>query len=142
MTKQKQTKKAGSPRKASKTSTTAKAAKAPRTKERDPRLPAAGTTLVRPYKGKEIRVKVLEDGFEYEGKPYRSLTGIALVVTGYPACSGPNYFKLTGPAAATPKARKTKAKAAKEKPDVAPAAVTEAPASEEPTSAYGLSQRA
>lgn len=50
---------------------------------RDPRLLVAGATLVRPYKGKDIRVRVLADGFEYAGMPYRSLTAIARAVTGY-----------------------------------------------------------
>src|SRR5215470_9657839 len=35
---------------------------------RDPRLPEAGTTLERQYRGKIICVKVLKDGFEYDGK--------------------------------------------------------------------------
>lgn len=49
---------------------------------RDSRLPLPGTTLVRAYRGKTLRVTVLEDGFEYEGKPYRSLTAVAKKVTG------------------------------------------------------------
>lgn len=41
-----------------------------------------GTVLTRPYKDKTVRVLVMENGFEYEGKVYRSLSAIAKVVTG------------------------------------------------------------
>lgn len=51
-------------------------------RERDPRLPAPGTVLEREYDGKTIRVKVLEDGFEFRGETYRSLSGIAREATG------------------------------------------------------------
>jgi len=49
---------------------------------RDARLPIPGTTLTRVYRGETIRVTVLEDGFEYEGERYRSLTAVAKKVTG------------------------------------------------------------
>jgi Protein of unknown function (DUF2924) len=49
---------------------------------RDPRVPLAGTTLERKYRGKTVSVKVLEDGFEYEGRRYESLSSIASSVTG------------------------------------------------------------
>lgn len=51
---------------------------------RDPRIPAVGSAIVRQYKGKAIRVVVLdaEDGFEYNGQRYRTLTAVAKVVTG------------------------------------------------------------
>jgi hypothetical protein len=49
---------------------------------RDPRLPAAGTTLQRQYRDRTITVKILADGFEYEGKIYESLSSIASLVTG------------------------------------------------------------
>jgi len=51
-------------------------------RERDPRLPAAGTVLEREHEGKTIRVKVLEDGFEFRGKTYRSLSAVAREATG------------------------------------------------------------
>jgi hypothetical protein len=41
-----------------------------------------GTQIVREYQGVEHRVTVLEDGFEYAGKPYRSLSAIARTITG------------------------------------------------------------
>jgi hypothetical protein len=49
---------------------------------RDPRLPAAGTVLQRQYRDRTITVKVLADGFEYDGKTYESLSSIASSVTG------------------------------------------------------------
>lgn len=51
-------------------------------RERDPRLPPPGTVLEREHDGKTIRVKVLDDGFEYRNKTYRSLSAIAREVTG------------------------------------------------------------
>jgi hypothetical protein len=48
----------------------------------DARLPSAGTLLVRRYQHRDVIVKVLKDGFEYEGKIYRSLSAIARQVTG------------------------------------------------------------
>ena len=50
--------------------------------KKDPRLPKPGTVLNRQYKGKEIIVTVLDDGFEYDDKKYRSLSAIAKEVTG------------------------------------------------------------
>ena len=50
--------------------------------QRDPRLPKPGTTIQRVYKGRTLLVRVLEDGFEYDGKPYRSLSALAKKVTG------------------------------------------------------------
>jgi len=38
--------------------------------------------LTRDYKGTEHRVTVLEDGFEFRGARYRSLSKIALEITG------------------------------------------------------------
>ena len=43
---------------------------------------ATGTQIVREYQGIEYRVTVLEDGFVYAGKPYRSLSAIARAITG------------------------------------------------------------
>jgi hypothetical protein len=50
--------------------------------QRDQRLPAPGTLLSRRFERRDIVVKVLERGFEYEGRPYRSLSAIAREVTG------------------------------------------------------------
>lgn len=51
-------------------------------RRRDRRLPAAGTVLTRPYRGRVISVTVLEKGFEFEGQVHRSLSAIADLVTG------------------------------------------------------------
>jgi hypothetical protein len=49
---------------------------------RDRRLPLAGSVLERSYRGQAIRVKVLDDGFEYNGRKHASLSSIASQVTG------------------------------------------------------------
>jgi hypothetical protein len=54
----------------------------PKKRERDPRLPAPGTVTEREHGGKTIRVKVIEDGFEFRGKTYRSLSAVAREATG------------------------------------------------------------
>jgi len=48
----------------------------------DRRLPFPGTVIIKHYKGTVVEVKVLENGFEYNGKPYKSLSKIACEVTG------------------------------------------------------------
>jgi len=53
-----------------------------------------GTTLVRQWRGHAHTVLVREDGFEYEGERYRSLTVIAERITGA-HWSGPRFFGLT-----------------------------------------------
>ncbi len=42
----------------------------------------AGTRLVREHAGVKHVVTVLPDGFEWEGRPYRSLSAIARAITG------------------------------------------------------------
>ncbi len=49
---------------------------------RDPRLPPAGTELRRTFDGTEHVVTVLDDGFTFRGKQYRSLSLIAREITG------------------------------------------------------------
>jgi hypothetical protein len=44
--------------------------------------PLVGTKLVREHSGIQHVVTVLQDGFEYEGRPYRSLSAIARSITG------------------------------------------------------------
>jgi len=61
---------------------------------RDPRLPMPGTVISRSYKGAELTVKVLDKGFEFEGRVYRSLSAIAREVTGT-SWNGFNFFGLT-----------------------------------------------
>lgn len=62
-------------------------------RRRDPRLPDPGTMLQRQYRGKAIVVKVLREGFEYEGKKYESLSAIASSATGM-RWNGYSFFGL------------------------------------------------
>jgi hypothetical protein len=48
----------------------------------DPRKPMAGTQLIREWEGAEHRVTVRRDGFEYDGRRYKSLSAIARSITG------------------------------------------------------------
>src|SRR5215213_5749762 len=58
------------------------------------RLPIPGTVLTRKYRGKQVAVKVLPAGFEYEGQTYRSLSAVAKAVTGS-HWNGHLFFGLT-----------------------------------------------
>ena len=49
---------------------------------RDKRLPIPGTLITKNYKGTDIRVKILDKGFEYNDKVYKTLTAIAKEITG------------------------------------------------------------
>lgn len=53
-----------------------------KTRGRDRRLPIPGTVITKEYRGKNIQVKVLDNGFEYNGKIYKHLTAIAEEITG------------------------------------------------------------
>jgi hypothetical protein len=44
--------------------------------------PIAGTRLIREWKGAEHCVTVRQEGFEYQGRPYKSLSAIARHITG------------------------------------------------------------
>lgn len=44
--------------------------------------PIAGTRLIREFQGVEHCVTVRDDGYEYEGRPYKSLSAIARAITG------------------------------------------------------------
>lgn len=44
--------------------------------------PIAGTRLVREWQGVEHVVTVHDDGYEYQGRPYKSLSAIARAITG------------------------------------------------------------
>jgi hypothetical protein len=54
----------------------------PRAARADPRLPPIGSVVTRVYAGVEHAVTVLAKGFEYRGARYRSLSKIALLITG------------------------------------------------------------
>ena len=44
--------------------------------------PIAGTRLIREWKGVEHCVTVRNDDFEYQGRPYQSISAIARAITG------------------------------------------------------------
>ena len=44
--------------------------------------PIAGTQLIREYQGVEHLVTVTRDGYDYQGRPYKSLSAIARGITG------------------------------------------------------------
>jgi hypothetical protein len=50
--------------------------------EHDVRLPLAGSLLMKDYKGRTIIVRVLDHGFEYDGRKFTSLSAIAQDITG------------------------------------------------------------
>ena len=49
---------------------------------KDKRLPIPGTVITKEYKDTKYQVKVLEKGFEYNGKIYKTLSAIAKEITG------------------------------------------------------------
>jgi hypothetical protein len=61
--------------------------------------PIAGTQLLREYQGVEHRVTVLQDGYEYGGRQYRSLSAIARAITNV-RWNGPSFFGLRRPGGA------------------------------------------
>jgi Protein of unknown function (DUF2924) len=76
-------------------STTAAAPVAGRVRSRfDRRIPRPGTILEREYRGDAITVRVVADGFEYQGRHYGSLSAIATEVTGT-RWNGLAFFGLT-----------------------------------------------
>jgi hypothetical protein len=60
----------------------------------DARLPQPGTVLVREFRGQRITVRVVADGFDYDGGFYRSLSAIAEKATGT-SWNGYQFFGLT-----------------------------------------------
>ena len=65
------------------------------TSRRDRRLPIAGTVLRRAYRERAVEVKVLAEGFEYEGHRYESLSAVARAITGT-RWNGLLFFGLPG----------------------------------------------
>jgi hypothetical protein len=49
---------------------------------RDQRIPLPGTILRRKYRGRIVRVMVMDEGFEFEGDVFKSISAIASKVTG------------------------------------------------------------
>ena len=67
-----------------------------RTEGRRPRYaerPIAGTRLIREYQGSRHTVTVTANGFDWEGRPYQSLSAIARAITGT-RWNGPVFFGL------------------------------------------------
>ena len=52
-----------------------------------------GSELIRSYRGQTYMIKVTDEGFEWAGKPYPSLSRIAHEITGSRR-SGPKFFGL------------------------------------------------
>ena len=61
----------------------------------DSRLPVPGTAITRKYKGRTLEVRVLRDGFEYDGQKFKTLSAVAKAITGS-HCNGFRFFKLGG----------------------------------------------
>jgi len=57
-----------------------------------------GTRLIREWRGDTHEVSVVEEGFTYRGRRYRSLSEIARLITGT-RWSGPLFFGLKSPQA-------------------------------------------
>ena len=57
--------------------------------------PIAGTRLIREWQGVEHAVTVTADGFEWQGRPYKSLSAIARAITGT-RWNGLVFFGLKG----------------------------------------------
>jgi hypothetical protein len=57
--------------------------------------PVAGTQLIREWRGVDHKVTVLADGFEWEGRRYKSLSAVARAITGT-RWNGPLFFGLRG----------------------------------------------
>lgn len=60
------------------------------------RKPLTGTRLVREWQGVEHCVTVTADGYEYEGRPYKSLSAIARAITST-RWNGWTFFGLKKP---------------------------------------------
>ena len=67
---------------------------APKPKKRDGRLPAVGAVITKKYHGQNLEVKVLENGFEYQGKIYKSISRVAMEIVKRPI-SGYVFFGLS-----------------------------------------------
>ena len=61
---------------------------------RDTRIPPPGTVLLRSYKDQRVAVTVLENGFEWQGRQYSSLSAVAKEATGA-HWNGIRFFNLT-----------------------------------------------
>ncbi len=73
---------------------------------RDERVPPPGAVLVRRFKGREHRVTVRANGFEYAGEIYRSLSAVAHAISGS-HWNGFHFFGLGGCGSAAKKEAKS-----------------------------------
>jgi DUF2924 family protein len=64
-------------------------------KKPDPRLPAPGQWLSREFQGRTVCVEILEIGFRYQERVYKSLSAVARHVTGV-QWNGFSFFRLKG----------------------------------------------
>ncbi len=71
-----------------------RASETSRKSQRDLRLPAPGTVIVKTYKGEELHLVVHDDHFELDGQSFRSLSEAARHVTGS-KWNGKLFFGLT-----------------------------------------------
>lgn len=62
-------------------------------KPRKQTVAPVGTKIIKSYKGKEYVVRVLENGFDLDGKHFKSLSGMAKKITGMKV-SGNSFFGL------------------------------------------------
>jgi hypothetical protein len=71
---------------------------APETRKKKIRynIPGNGAVIMKEFKGKKLEIKIVENGFEYESKFYKSLSVLAKEISGY-AISGPIFFGLRKP---------------------------------------------
>ncbi|MEO6609166.1 MAG: DUF2924 domain-containing protein [Aestuariivirga sp.] len=63
---------------------------------RENNKPINGTKLVREYRGQDYLVTVTAEGFTFDGRPYKSLSAIARVITGT-RWNGWTFFGLKSP---------------------------------------------
>jgi hypothetical protein len=59
----------------------------------DSRVPIPGSLITREYKGRLLEVLVLDEGFEYAGERFKSLSAVAKRITGS-HCNGYLFFNL------------------------------------------------
>lgn len=64
------------------------------TKTKDLRIPPIGSIISKTYRGQQVEVKVLENGFEYKGKLYKSISRVAMTITNR-QISGYVFFGLS-----------------------------------------------
>jgi hypothetical protein len=68
-------------------------------------LPRRGAILVREWQGTTHHVTVVDDGFLWDGRTYRSLSGIARAITGT-NWNGPRFFGMREISSKTPETRR------------------------------------